>query len=253
MKVMNIFITGGTSGIGQALAQWYLEHGHRVAVCGRNIDRVEELNSYGNFSKYKVDVYDKTILEEAVCDFCNGRNLDMLIVSAGNYSNDIMHKITYEQASQMLQVNIAGALNALEVARQTMSISGGHIVVLASVAGLLDYPQASTYAKCKRVLIQIADTYRRSLSDFGIIVTTIIPGYIDTPRLREIYNGDISKCPFCIPLDKATKIMTDAIDKHKDVVVFPWKMRVSIGILSLFPKRLLSIIMYRKAKWNTPK
>lgn len=251
---MNIFITGGTSGIGLALAQRYAKQGYRVAVCGRNTDGVREMHSNDALYKYQVDVYDKTALKEAVCDFCsNNRSLDRMIVSAGNYSNDVLHQISYEQASQMLKVNIAGALNAIEVAREAMIVSGGHIVVLASVAGLLDYPQASIYSKCKRALIQIADAYRRSLSDFGITVTTLIPGYIDTPRLREIYHGDISRCPFCIPLDKAIEIMTAAIDKRKDVTVFPRRMKVSIGILSLLPKWLLSIIMYKKAKWSASK
>ena len=53
----------------------------------------------------------------------------------------------FEQTSQMLKVNIAGALNAMEVAREAMNASGGHLVVIASVAGLLHYPCASVYAK----------------------------------------------------------------------------------------------------------
>lgn len=250
---MNIFITGGTSGIGLALAQRYLECGHRVAVCGRNKDKVPKGNVCDALCKYQVDVCDKRALEAAVGDFCNSEALDRMIVSAGNYSNDKVSKITYEQSVQMLKVNITGALNAMEVAREAMMPSGGQIVVIASVAGMLDYPQASIYAKCKRALIQIADAYRRSLSDFGITVTTLIPGYIDTPRLREIYHGNLSRCPFCLPLDKAVEIMTDAIDKRKESIIFPRRMRISIGILSLLPKRLLSLFMHKKAKWATPK
>lgn len=250
---MNIFITGGTSGIGLALAQRYLECGHRVAVCGRNTDKVPKGNGCDALCKYQVDVCDKRALEMAVRDFCSGEALDRIIVSAGNYSNDKLNKITYDQTAQMLKVNLTGALNAMEVAREAMTASGGQIIVIASVAGLLDYPQASIYAKCKRALIQMADAYRRSLADFGITVTTLIPGYIDTPRLREIYNGNLSRCPFCLPLNKAVEIMTDAIDKRKESIIFPRKMRISIRILSLLPKRLLSIFMHNKSKWATPK
>lgn len=250
---MNIFITGGTSGIGLALAQWYIKCGHRVAVCGRNVARVPKGDACDALCKYQADVYDKIALEDAVGDFCKDGALDMMIVSAGNYSNSAIGQITYEQSVQMIKVNIAGALNAMEVARENMITSGGQIVVLASVAGLLDYPQATVYAKCKRALIQIADAYRRSLSDFGITVTTLVPGYIDTPRLREIYHGNLSRCPFCLPLDKAIEIMTDAIDKRKESIIFPRRMRISIGILSLLPKRLLSLFMHKKAKWVTPK
>ena len=206
---MNIFITGGTSGIGLALARFYVAEGHRVGVCGRNtarIDRSDEINKL--LLAYQLDVCDKDALTAAVEVFCADKGLDMMIVAAGYYRNGVTEEVDFEQTSQMLKVNIAGALNAMEVAREAMNASGGHLVVIASVAGLLHYPCASVYAKCKRALIQIADAYRRSLADYQITVTTLVPGYIDTPRLREIYRNNLSKCPFCMPLNRAVETMT---------------------------------------------
>ena len=251
---MNIFITGGTSGIGLALARFYAAEGHRVGVCGRNtarIDRNDEVNKL--LYAYQLDVYDKDALTVAVRVFCADKGLDMMIVAAGYYRNGVTEKVDFEQTSQMLKVNITGALNAMEVAREAMKASGGHLVVIASVAGLLQYPCASVYAKCKRALIQIADAYRRSLADYQITVTTLVPGYIDTPRLREIYRNDLSKCPFCMPLNRAVETMTKAISQRKEQVVFPPKMRLSIAFLSLLPTCLLSAFMHRKTLWSIPK
>ena len=251
---MNIFITGGTSGIGLALARFYAAKGHRVGVCGRNtarIDRSDEVNKL--LLAYQLDVCDKDALTVAVEVFCADKGLDMMIVAAGYYRNGVTEEVDFEQTSQMLKVNIAGALNAMEVAREAMNASGGHLVVIASVAGLLHYPCASVYAKCKRALIQIADAYRQSLADYQITVTTLVPGYIDTPRLREIYRNDLSKCPFCMPLNRAVETMTKAIAQRKEQVVFPPKMRLSIAFLSLLPTCLFSAFMHRKTLWSIPK
>ena len=251
---MNIFITGGTSGIGLALARFYAAEGHRVGVCGRNttrIDRSDEINKL--LLAYQLDVCDKDALTAAVEVFCADKGLDMMIVAAGYYRNGVTEEVDFEQISQMLKVNIAGALNAMEVAREAMKASDGHLVVIASVAGLLHYPYASVYAKCKRALIQIADAYRRSLADYQITVTTLVPGYIDTPRLREIYRNDLSKCPFCMPLNRAVETMTKAIAQRKEQVVFPPKMRLSIAFLSLLPTCLLSAFMHLKTLWSIPK
>ena len=76
---------------------------------------------------------------------------------------------------------------------------------------------------------------RRSLADYQITVTTLVPGYIDTPRLREIYRNDLSRCPFCMPLNRAVETMTKAIAQRKEQVVFPPKMRLFIAFLSLYP------------------
>ena len=85
---MNIFITGGTSGIGLALARFYAAKGHRVGVCGRNtarIDRSDEVNKL--LLAYQLDVCDKDALTVAVEMFCADKGLDMMIVAAGYYRN----------------------------------------------------------------------------------------------------------------------------------------------------------------------
>ncbi len=244
---MKIFITGGTSGIGTALVQKYLKAGHEVGICSRNAQNIySTIDNHPNLKAYSLDVYDKTALAEAVSDFSNGE-LDIMIIAAGNYTESIHHKTTYEESTTMLKVNIIGALNAFEVAREIMGKrKKGQIVAIASVAGLLDYPQASIYAKTRRTLIQLCDTYRRTLSDFGITVTTIVPGYIDTPRLRELNDNDLSKKPFVISCEYAVGTIIKAIEQKKEMVIFPVKMKYLIRFLSILPKGLLSFIMKKR-------
>ena len=102
-----------------------------------------------------------------------------------------------------------------------------------------------SYSKTKRIVINLCEAYRAALSDSGIKVTAIIPGYIDTLKLREI-SGDVSNKPFIMSEENAAKIIIDSIEKNVDRVIFPKKMKVLISILSLLPKKILSLILLRK-------
>ena len=231
---MKIFIAGGTSGIGLAIAEKYLEQGHEVAVCGRNKEKIDKIKKVDKLKIYKFDTYDRKSFEIAVNDFSNGK-LDIMIASAGNYSNSRTRRLTQEEAVNMLKVNISGTINAFEIA------------AISSVAALLEYPGASVYSKSKRVVINICEAYREALSDFGIGVTAIIPGYIDTLKLRELNNNDVSKKPFIMSEEYTADIIIKSIEKNREKIIFPLKMKIVVSILSLLPKKILSLILLRKS------
>ncbi|WP_279117788.1 SDR family NAD(P)-dependent oxidoreductase [Fusobacterium varium] len=243
---MKIFIAGGTSGIGLAIAEKYLEQGHEVAVCGRNKEKIDKIKKVDKLKIYKFDTYDRKSFEIAVNDFSNGK-LDIMIASAGNYSNSRTRRLTQEEAVNMLKVNISGTINAFEIAREIMlKNKKGHIAAISSVAALLEYPGASVYSKSKRAVINICEAYREALSDFGIGVTAIIPGYIDTLKLRELNNNDVSKKPFIMSEEYAADIIIKSIEKNREKIIFPLKMKIVVSILSLLPKKILSLILLRK-------
>ncbi|OFL81944.1 MULTISPECIES: SDR family NAD(P)-dependent oxidoreductase [Fusobacterium] len=244
---MKIFIAGGTSGIGLAIAEKYLEQGHEVAVCGRNKEKIDKIKKVDKLKIYKFDTYDRKSFEIAVNDFSNGK-LDIMIASAGNYSNSRTRRLTQEEAVNMLKVNISGTINAFEIAREIMlKNKKGHIAAISSVAALLEYPGASVYSKSKRVVINICEAYREALSDFGIGVTAIIPGYIDTLKLRELNNNDVSKKPFIMSEEYTADIIIKSIEKNREKIIFPLKMKIVVSILSLLPKKILSLILLRKS------
>lgn len=249
---MKIFVAGGTSGMGLALASAYLRQGHEVAVCGRNPQKIDPV-AYTSLKTYQIDIYDKDALTAAVSGFAGGE-LDMMIIVAGNYADDSLHRLSYEESTEMLKVNIAGTVNALEAARVAMhNRQKGHIVVFASVSGLLHYKKATIYSKAKRAVIQLSDAYRRALANFGIRVTIVAPGYVDTPKLRELNGGDLSRKPFVVSCEEAIEIIMQGITENREMIVFPSKMKYLIRFLSCLPSWLLGIIMYKKAKWMNQK
>ncbi|MGG5210906.1 SDR family NAD(P)-dependent oxidoreductase [Chryseobacterium sp. MIQD13] len=247
---MNVFIAGGTSGIGYALAQHYLEKGYRVGICGRNPEKIPE-NRPDHLETFQADVCDTDSIAIAIQSFTAGKNsLDIFINCAGSYAEDVAGKISYEEAEEMLQTNILGTVNCFETARKVMKgQKTGSIAVIASVSGILEYENSSLYTKTKRSVIQIADAYRRALKPFGISVTAIAPGYVDTEKLRQLNNNDLSKKPFLTNVETAVSTISAAIENREKLIIFPKKMKWMMRSLSLLPSSLLNIIMFRKAKW----
>lgn len=240
---MKIFIAGGSSGIGLALAKKYLSLNNEVAICGRDLRKLNQLSEIKDLKIYQVDIYNKDEYYNAVLDFSGG-NLDLLISVAGIYTNDARKKLSSEETSAMLKTNIVGTLNSFEIGRELMlRKEAGHIVAISSVAGLINYSMATVYSKTKKTVIDIADSYREGLKNFNIKVTTIIPGYINTEKLRDLNNGKIDKKLFIISEDEATDLIIDAISKNKEEYIFPFKMKILIKFLSLLPKGLLNIIL----------
>ena len=256
---MRVLIVGGTSGIGWALAEHYLSAGNEVAVCGRDTSKVE-VNKIGaskigankvkpgaNFDSTKlklfsVNVTDRCALQTVVDEYAR-EPIDLVIVSAGFYFNNRHHPLDEATTLRMLQTNVGGLNTVFELCSEKMLRQrSGHLVAIASVAGLLkDYPSASLYSACKRSVIQLCETYRIALHPFGIRVTTIIPGYINTAKLRELNNGDASKKPFLLSEADAVKKITLAIEQKQSVAIFPWQMRSAIWLMNRLPRWVLAM------------
>ncbi|MDR6921913.1 MULTISPECIES: SDR family oxidoreductase [Chryseobacterium] len=248
---MNIFIAGGTSGIGYALASHYLSKGHYVGVCGRDLSKIPENNNDESLKSFQADVCDlNSILSTLELFLVDNHNLDIFINCAGSYAEDVAGRISYEEAEAMLQTNILGTVNGFEAARRMMKGQNkGSIAVIASVSGILNYENSSLYTKTKRSVIQVADAYRRALKPFGISVTTIAPGYVDTEKLRQLNHHDLSKKPFLTDVNTAVSVITQAIERKVNFIIFPSKMKWMMKSLSVLPSSFLNLIMFRKAKW----
>ena len=97
--------------------------------------------------------------------------------------------------------------------------------------------------------MQIADAYRRALCPYGIAITTIAPGYVNTKKLRDLNHNDLSKKPFLVTEAQAVREITQAITEKKALLLFPKRMKWLMRFLSYMPSFLLSKIMYKKAHY----
>lgn len=241
---MRILIVGGTSGIGLALARHYLERGEEVAICGRAVQRVPSdlPGQYPLLRCYQLDIADRPALAQAINDFSD-HGLDLLIVTAGIYFNTRSHRLDAKDTVRMLQTNVSGLAHAFELAAEKMlAQQSGQLVAISSIAGLLhDYPGASLYSATKRSVLSLCDTYRIALKPFSIAVTAIVPGYVDTAKLRALNNGDASRKPFIVSEAQAVDKIVAAIALRRAVLIFPWQMRWLIALLNRLPRQLLAL------------
>jgi len=183
-------------------------------------------------------------------DFSKG-NLDLIINSAGIYTNNRTTKLTDKEAYAMIDINLTGVLNTFEAVRDMMFKNNrGHIAIVSSVAGLLDYPKASVYARTKMTIMGVCETYRSFFRDYNINITTIVPGYIATDKLKSLSEEDITKKPTVLSEEESTNIIIKAIEEKKEKIIYPLSMKILISIITKLPKRLLTYILMKQANWG---
>lgn len=234
---MNIFITGGTTGIGLALAKLYLEEGHRVGVCARNLEKFpsEIRNKYKLLKCYQVDVVNREELRAAIFDFAGGErgDLDIVFANAGRSVGAKSKTPQFSVANNIIDINVKGVLNTFEPALELMTPKKkGHLVATASVAGFMGLPGAGAYSASKAAVLKLCESYAIDLKRVGINVTAIAPGFIDTPLTQQNNH----KMPFLMSSDKAARLIKNAIEKKKVLYVFPFRMKIIVALLEKMPR-----------------
>jgi short-subunit dehydrogenase len=281
MTARHVMIIGGTSGIGLGLARHYAALGARVAICGRHPDKVAGLPLLrdGGVSVHACDIADRDRVAAVVAEFA-AQGLDLLIVTAGQYTDATAIAQDAGSTLPVLRVNVGGLDHAFGAGAEAMmaraagtsgatataasangggsdavagaaAIAGaaaatasrrGHLVAVASIAGLQrDHAGGSVYSASKRAAIAICDAYRKALAPFAIDVTVIVPGYVDTARLRELNDGDASGKPFLMAEEEAVRRIAAAIARRDERHVFPWQMHVLVRLFNLLPPALMRL------------
>ena len=238
---MKIFITGGTTGIGWAIAEYYLKKGHIVGVCGRSLQKLPaDHTQYGERLKtFEVDVRDKEKLFDAVDSFSGGQ-LDILLANAGISQGDKTSMPNFETSRDIIQINIEGFLNSFEAGFSIMKTQGrGQLVAMASVAGMMGLPGAAAYCGSKSAVIKMCESFTIDFLKFGIHVTTILPGFVDTPLTRRNKHP----MPFLMSAEKAAVKIARAIEKRRPMLIFPFRMKCLAFILERMPRIFYRFIM----------
>ena len=241
---MNIFITGGTTGIGLALAKLYLEEGHRVGICARNLSKFpsEIRNKYKLLQCYEVDVTNREDLYKAITDFAP-IELDMVIANAGRSVGVKSKTPQFSVANEIIDINVKGVLNTFDIALDIMlPRKKGHLVATASVAGFMGLPGAGAYSASKAAVLKLCESYSLDLKRHGINVSAIAPGFIDTPLTQKNNH----KMPFLMSADKAARLIKRALEKKKVLYVFPFRMKIVVSILDKMPRSLYRMLMNLK-------
>ena len=256
IRTPHIIVIGGTSGIGLALALHHQQLGWQVSIVGHSVSKISHINSqYPHIVTYTCDLTD-SVQTQKLLDSLSGINFQRLIYSAGSYTNERVHQLNKADSNKMLAINLQAfeqifrwASDQLKFQNQSLDFKKNDrpsLICIASIAGIMDYPYASLYAKSKRAMIAAASAYRSALAPYDIQVNCIASGYIDTQALRDLNDGDASHKPFIISTQMAVERIMQAIDDDIELAVFPKSMRYITGALNYLPKPLLDWILRSK-------
>ncbi|MBI3550967.1 MAG: SDR family oxidoreductase [Elusimicrobia bacterium] len=194
LKDKVVLVTGASSGIGWATAVELAKHGARLALAARRADKLSELSKLLKTETFLVpcDVTDfkqgRQAIKAVVKTF--GR-LDILINNAGLMATARYHEQDFHEVERVLRTNYLGAAVLIHEALPVMlKQKEGHIVNVASIAGLLGMPYMAAYAASKFALVGLTDSLRREYYRTGVTLTVVCPGSVDTPMAVENLNDE---------------------------------------------------------------
>jgi len=247
-----VFITGASSGIGQALALRFYQAGYRLALVARRTEEVKSWASSMNISIssyeiYSVDVSDTASIVAAgqACMASLGLP-DVVIASAGiSIGMDSAIRADLDLMAQTFATNNMGVAATFHPFITAMIQRGsGALVGIGSVAGIRGLPGHGAYCASKAAVIAYCESLRGELKASGVKVVTLCPGYIDTPLTQK----NSYAMPFLMqPEVFATRAFT-AIEAGDSYRVIPWQMGVVAKLLRLLPNAVFDKALAGRAR-----
>lgn len=238
-KPRRVFITGASSGIGQALARQYAARGAMLGLVGRRADALQglcqSLPGRGH-QVYVLDVRDRAALQTAALDFLSLGPVDCVIASAGISAGTLTDAPEdYAVVETILDTNVLAMvatfqpfIDAMRARRQ------GVLVGIGSVAGVRGLPGAGAYSASKAAVRAYCESLRIELRGTGVQVVTLVPGFVATPMTAL----NPYRMPFLMPVDRFAEQAIRAIDARDRYRVIPWQMAWVGRLLRLVPDAL---------------
>ena len=242
---MKVFITGASSGIGEALARHYAAEGCTVGLFARReseLARVAASIGPSTVWTHAGDVRDAASLADAAGGFVAAFGApDVVIANAGISTGTLTDfAADTEVFRSVLDTNVLGIVNTFQPFMASMRAAGaGTLVGIASVAGFRGLPGAGAYSASKAAAIRYLESLRVELRQSGIAVVTICPGYVDTPMTA----GNPYPMPFMLRPDVAARRIARAIGRRRRFCVLPWQVALGSVLLRALPRPLYDRIL----------
>ena len=252
------FITGASSGIGEALAREIARQGGELALAARREERLqnlsEEIRGMGRRALVlKCDVTRDSDMEEAVTKVrgAYGR-IDYVVANAGFGVFGKMEKLSLEDYRRQFETNVFGVLRTIKATQGDLIASSGCLAIIGSVNGYVAQPGLSAYSMSKFAVHGLADALRHELRPLGVGVVHIVPGLIES-QIRKVDNQGVyhpqalDRVPprLRMPAEKAARQIADTILKRQNTRVITGVGKVSVfmqrhmpALLSFFVSRI---------------
>jgi short-subunit dehydrogenase len=255
MIMKSIFITGASSGIGQALAHEYAKRfphpDTKIGLVGRRSEHLLNIaqslhQEYGvQCAVYACDVRDSHALRKAADDYIQQFGAPHIVIANAGVSRGTLTEYPEDAAAfqAVMDINVMGMVHtfqpfipAMKAARK--SGAQAQLVGVASVAGIRGLPGSGAYSASKAAAITYLESLRTEMQHADIAVTTIAPGYIRTP-MTDINTYAM---PFLMEAATFARLFVDAVESKKRFRVIPWQMGVVARLMRFIPPVLWDVI-----------
>jgi len=255
-------VTGGGSGIGQALCQELGQRGSVVVVADINNDHAVNVASAitqngGRAHAVCVDVSNEERVRQLINETVSGYGrLDYLFNNAGIAIGGDARDLTLEQWRSVLEVNLYGVLYGTVMAYPIMVRQGfGHIVNVASATGLLPQPINAPYCTSKYGIVGLSLSLRIEGADVGVNVSVVCPGRVQTnmyqaaiianlpPERRSAYEKQMT-APKRMDASKAARTILSGVSRNQAIIIFPLNVRLAWGLYRVFPRLVDRLLLH---------
>jgi NAD(P)-dependent dehydrogenase (short-subunit alcohol dehydrogenase family) len=238
MEPQTVWITGGGSGIGRALARSFARDGYSVAVSGRRMAALEETarEHPASIRCHSLDVTDSATTEQVISRIeAHQGPIGVAVLNAGQYRPMWASDFDPAPFREMVETNLVGVANAIAPLLTRMRKRGtGTIVIVASVAGYSGLPGAAAYGATKAALINLAEALHPDALRFGIRIAVVNPGFVETP----LTAGNDFAMPFLIDAGEACRRIRRGIEGDAFEIAFPRRFVLLLKLARLLPYRL---------------
>lgn len=258
-----VWITGASSGIGEAIALKLSTSGASLILSARNKDKLLSVQQKcaipENVQLISFDIGDKDEVNDALelNDYMLSE-VDIVILNAGISMRSLVHETSMDVYEKMIQVNYLGNIRlATALLPHFQKKKDGHFVVISSMAGKFGIPYRSGYSGAKMALHGFFDALRAENRSNGIDVTIVCPGFIQTDISKNALVGDGSSYNKMdpgqqngMPVKKAAQIIIDGISNKKIEFTLGGFRETKLAnfVNRMFPKLFKNIIAKSKVK-----
>lgn len=250
MQPRIVLITGATSGIGEATARLLANQPFKLIICGRRAERLQklqqELSQYTQIHTLTFDIRNQKEVEEAILSLPGPwKKIDVLINNAGN-----AHGLTPIQNGDiadwdaMIDINIKGLLYVSRAVMPGMTArKTGHIINIGSIAGKEVYPNGNVYCASKFGVEALTKGMRMDLNPYGVKVTAVNPGLVETEFSVVRFKGDQQKAD---AVYKGMQPLTGADIADVLLYVLNQPPHVQLADITVFPTAQASSTMVHR-------
>lgn len=250
-----VWITGASSGIGEALAYAFRQAGARLVLSARRSDELSRVQSRcGGEAHARVLPLDVTNSAEIADRTCAAREMfggiDVLVNNAGVTQRSLVKDTELDVYRKLMEVNFFGAVALTKAVLPAMiEARNGHIVVISSLVGKFGTPLRSGYAAAKHALHGFFDSLRAEVSRYGIRVMLVCPGYIRTDISLHALRGDggfhgkmDSGQASGMPVEKCAAQILKALARGKEEIYVGNRDKYIVYLKRFFPGKFSRMI-----------